>query len=76
MNNDGRELVDYDRHLITDVGEEILATYNLMLVGPRDTPSPQTVWRFVDAIHEAEENLTDLLPSGYRCVIKEWSSDE
>lgn len=66
-------------HLVTDVGEEILGTYTLCMLGPTPfTPTPEllaAMLRMGEAILEAEENLTDLLPDGYRVVIKEWSSE-
>ena len=63
--------------IVTDQSEEILATYNLCVIGPRDDPE----WYFTFRAHherymrETEENLTDLLPEGYRVVIKEWDSE-
>ena len=65
-------------HIVTDEREEILATYNLCLVG-RKVPAYATGGFAVPLerlMRETEENLSDLLPDGYRVVIKEWSSDE
>jgi hypothetical protein len=59
---------------------EILATYNLVLIGPPDTISED--WRAPLArtrtvlspslLRETEENLTSLLPDGYSVRILEW----
>ena len=64
-------------HIVTDEREEILATYNLCLLGPSEPYVPALVAAIVRAgVVETEENLTDLLPDGYRVVVKEWCSDE
>ena len=63
-------------HIVTDASEEILATYTLCLVGPMEPYVPALVRAVVRAgVVETEENLTDLLPDGYRVVIREWSDE-
>ena len=57
-----------------DVEDEItFRTYVLQVIGPeryaghdQEIPKP--------LIRETEENLTDLLPEGYRVTIKEWDA--
>lgn len=66
--------------VVTDVSEEILATYNLCLIGPtndRDAWKFTGFWvgGFAAALAEAQENLTDLLPPGYRVEIREWNEE-
>lgn len=62
--------------------ENILNTYVLQLIGepgPYSTPGgiTATVCGIVPSLlREVEENLSDLLPSGYSVRIKEWDSDE
>ena len=63
-------------HIVTDVGEEILATYNLMLLGPLEPWPGAALGILAGGVKEAQENLTDLMPRGFRVVIREWSSDE
>jgi len=67
-------------HIVTDEREEILATYNLCIVGVR-RPFPLQLagvseFVFGELMKETEENLSDLMPDGLRVVIREWSSDE
>ena len=62
-------------HLITDVSEEILATYTLCLVGPTEPWPGAALGILAGGVKEAEENLTDLMPRGFRVVIREWSSE-
>lgn len=77
LNDELVAALDRMDHVVTDVAEEILATYNLMLLGPTADPTNMRHWKlFKPALRETEENLTDLLPDGYRVVIREWSSDE
>ena len=68
--------------IVTDQSEEILATYNLCLIGPSpfrgDWQGPiQSTATGIGPrlLREAEENLTDRLPEGYRVVIKEWHDE-
>jgi len=68
-------------------GEQILATYNLCLIGPGPIP-PMGYERNADSefvhyegiapsvLRETEEDLTDLMPAGYRVVIREWNETE
>lgn len=59
----------------------VLATYTLQLIGP--SVSVVENWALAKAmlgghtgrLREAEENLSDLLPPGYRVEIKEWSDE-
>lgn len=62
----------------TNDSEEILATYSLCLLGPRARwDHGQAVpLGLASHIQEAEENITDLLPAGFRVVIREWNDQE
>jgi len=53
----------------------VLQTYTLHLIGPRwmSAPWPHVILPDV-LLREAEENLTDLLPTGYSVRIKEWDA--
>ena len=53
---------------------EVLQTYVLQLLGPKDTPYPRGLSLAV--IMETEENLTDLLPEGYSVLIRAWDEEE
>ena len=77
MNEDREPVVsaDTEAHIVTDEREEILATYNLCLIGPSSTLLFNTGF-LNEVLNETEENLTDLLPDGYRVVIREWSSSD
>jgi len=63
---------------VTDVSEEILATYNLCLIGPkvRWDHGHAIPLGFADYVREAEENINDLMPAGFRVVIREWDDTE
>ena len=65
-------------HIVTDEREEILATYNLCVIGTRRPVLyiPGAMVQFDQLLRETEENLNDLMPDGLRVVIREWSSDE
>lgn len=54
---------------------EVLATYTMQLIGPNRFDGPFPVEDMVPPalLRETEENLTDLMPQGYRIEIKEWS---
>ena len=67
---------DTEAHIVTDEREEILATYNLCIVGPTGAWESDIPERLFDWLRETEENLNDLMPDGLRVVIREWSSDE
>lgn len=67
--------------IVTDASEEVLATYTLCLIGPPPTPEnggwPGAALNLLaSGVLEAEENLTDLLPRGYRVQIREWSDPQ
>lgn len=70
-------------HVITDASEDIVWTYNLCVIGPRHPTSYPLGAGLANwepriepsLLKEAEENLTDLLPEGYRVEIKEWDSE-
>ena len=80
-------MTETNEYVVTDVAEEILATYNLILIGP-GPPAPVVYERDATGqfqryegiapsrLREAEENITDLLPAGYRVVIREWNDTE
>ena len=63
-------------HIVTDEREEILATYNLCLVGVRQASVGAFEYALRELMKETEENLSELMPDGLRVVIIEWSSDE
>jgi hypothetical protein len=70
---------DTEAHIVTDEREEILATYNLCIVGTRQPhlfSLPGLMVLLDRLMEETEENLSDLMPDGLRVVIREWSSDE
>jgi len=67
---------------VRNPGEEsepvVLQTYTLELLGPH---YPELAWwahvppsQWAASLRETEENLTDLLPSGYSVKIKEWDA--
>ena len=63
-------------HVVTDASAEIVATYNLCVVGPvAENWAGLPAELLPSFLRETEENLTDLLPDGYRVVIKEWCSE-
>lgn len=54
----------------------ILETHTLVLVGPErswesDVPEAWPSW-----LQETQENLTDLLPEGFRVEIYEWDEEK
>jgi hypothetical protein len=50
-----------------------LATYTLQVVGPSDSRHEAFGTGLSEQLlRETEENLTDLLPEGFRVVIREW----
>lgn len=55
--------------------EEPHMLYTLVLIGPPTTHDYGYIVGRIDPslLREAEENLTDLLPDGYRVEIKEWN---
>ena len=74
-----------NEHVVTDASEEILATYNLVLIGPgpivgyeRDKEGEFERYESLapSVLRETEQNITDLLPAGYRVVIREWDDTE
>ena len=68
-------MTEANEYVITGVGEEILATYNLMLIGVPEFAGSLRITRKIPPEHlrEIEENITDLLPADYRVVIREWN---
>jgi len=63
-------------HTITDESEEILATYNLCLIGPSKAQGPAHSTNFTKKyLREIEENINDLLADEYRVVIREWNEE-
>lgn len=52
---------------------DVLATYTLQLIGPLHGREFRGIAQ--PLLDESEENLTDLLPPGYRVEIKEWSDE-
>lgn len=77
-----------DGTILTDVSEEILATYNLVLIGPglpvgyERERREEGIGEFIryegvapSILREVQENITDLLPAGYRVVIREWNDE-
>jgi hypothetical protein len=67
---------DTEAHIVTDEREEILATYNLCLVGVRQASVGAFEYALRELMKETEENLSDLMPDGLRVVIREWSSSD
>jgi hypothetical protein len=52
---------------------EVLSTYTMQLIGPRSFAGsiPLGMLLPLELLRETEENLTDLLPDGYRVEIKD-----
>lgn len=71
-------MTEANEYVVTDVAEEILATYNLCLIGPRARwdHGHAIPLGFASTVREAEENINDLLPAGFRVVIREWNDEE
>lgn len=73
------DLIDHFPRSAPRANVEVLATYTLQVLGPNtggvSYHENQARWLLPHIIHEAEENLTDLLPEGYSVQIKEWSND-
>lgn len=77
-----------NEYVVTNESEEILATYNLVLIGPGPPGTPVGYERnergeFEEyegirpsLLREIEEDVTDLLPADYRVVIREWNETE
>lgn len=65
-----------------------IATHTLQVFGPTDVPAEEgsaDVWLKEDQrvlanlpaiLEAAEEDITKLLPEGYRCIINEWDKEE
>lgn len=63
--------------MMTASDEEILATYNLCLIGPPGAQGPAHSTRLTtEYVQEVEENINDLMPDDYRVVIREWNETE
>jgi hypothetical protein len=56
------------------MSEEVVATYTLQLLSNRSLRRNLRLRR--NLLREVEENLTDLLPGGYRVIIREWDGKE
>lgn len=64
-------------YVVTDVAEDVLATYNLCLIGPVDARGPAHSTRLTpEYVREITQNINDLLPAGFRVVIREWNDEE
>ena len=53
----------------------VVDLYTIQIVIDPDAPllvNPRTFGQWASIIAEAEENLTDLLPAGYRARIRRW----
>lgn len=58
--------------------EEVHMLYTLSLIGPPTVHEYGYIAGQLDRalLRETEENMTDLLPPGYRVEIREWDSHE
>lgn len=55
----------------------VLATYTLQVIGPEGWPGfGDALLVLSNALREAEENVSDLLPDGYGVKIREWDEEE
>jgi hypothetical protein len=62
--------------MTTKTDGEILATYNLCLIGPEEAKGPAHSTTFTEKyLNEIEENINDLLPTDYRVEIREWNDE-
>jgi hypothetical protein len=54
----------------------IYAAYVLTLHGPDDEDDRQTREIYEPTLRETEENLTDLMPSGWWVEIRRWDEED